>query len=220
MKKAIICFTRVPIPGKTKTRLMPVLGGETCAQLHTAFLQDVADACEKMDADLFVAYTPEGKQEILKGIFPRAKDGFAQQGEELGARMHHALEKVLALGYDACVLIGSDLPLLHPAHLEGAFSALECADVTLGPTPDGGYYLVGMKRPCPELFEKQAYSVSSVYENAVRAAEAVGRSFRPAPLCSDVDTPEDLAELRKELAGQNTHTARCLAAIFDDGGSL
>ena len=75
MKRAVICFTRVPVPGKTKTRLMPLLGGKNCARLHTAFLQDLADVYRQLDADLFVAYAPEhtgnrcGKSSPLQKLF-------------------------------------------------------------------------------------------------------------------------------------------------------
>ena len=67
MKRAVICFTRVPVPGKTKTRLMPLLGGKNCARLHTAFLQDLAGVYRQLDADLFVAYAPEPHWERTLG---------------------------------------------------------------------------------------------------------------------------------------------------------
>ena len=116
MKRAVICFTRVPVPGKTKTRLMPLLGGKNCARLHTAFLQDLADVYRQLDADLFVAYAPEPHWEPLREIFPFARGFLEQQGADLGQRMDNALRWVLAQGYAACVLTGSDLPLLGKAH--------------------------------------------------------------------------------------------------------
>lgn len=84
MKRAVICFTRVPVPGKTKTRLMPLLGGKNCARLHTAFLQDLAGVYRQLDADLFVAYAPEPHWEPLREIFPFAKAFLEQQGADLG----------------------------------------------------------------------------------------------------------------------------------------
>ena len=124
MRRALICFTRPPAPGRTKTRLMPLLSGEECAALHTAFLRDIAAVCGRVDADLYVAYAPEGDWGILRELFPAALDLFPQDGEGLGERMHRALSRVLALGYDACVLIGSDLPELTEGHLAAAFAAL------------------------------------------------------------------------------------------------
>ena len=220
MKKAIVCFTRVPVPGKTKTRLIPLLGAETCAALHTAFLRDIAAACTSVDADLFVAHTPEDDGTPLTEIFPSCHELFPQSGEDLGARMDNAISHVLSLGYDACVLIGADLPLLTSEHLRAAFTALENADITLGPTSDGGYYLIGLRRPCSAVFHGQQYSTSSVYENTIAAAVAAGLTCTAAPLCDDVDTPEDLKTLWDAISKHNSCTARCLRSFFDSGVNL
>lgn len=216
MKQALICFTRPPIPGKTKTRLMPMLTGAQCAALHTAFLRDISAVCAGVSADLYIAYAPEGGWTILREVFPAAQGFFPQAGQDLGDRMHRALAHVLALGYEACVLIGSDLPELSSGHLSAAFAALETADVTLGPTVDGGYYLVGLKQPCKALFTGQRYGHGGVYENAVAAALAAGRSFRPAPPCRDVDVPEDLRRLYGTVP-PGVHTARLLEILIKEG---
>lgn len=194
MKKAIICFTRVPRAGSTKTRLMGLLTGEQCAQLHWAFLRDLAGVYKKLDAHLFVCHTPDPDWAELRPIFPGA-DFFPQTGDGLGERMDSALTRVLGLGYDAVVLTGADLPAMTSAHLEGGFDALTRADVTLGPTSDGGYYLVGVKSPAPYLFENQTYGGGSVYERTVAAAFRAGRTVEAALACDDVDTPEDLRAL-------------------------
>lgn len=212
MKRALICFTRPPLPGRTKTRLMPLLTGEACAALHAAFLRDAADVCGQVDADLYVAYAPEGDWRVLREIFPAALGFFPQTGEGLGERMHRALAGVLSLGYGACVLIGSDLPELTPEHIHAAFAALEEADVTLGPTADGGYYLVGLKEPCRDLFAGQRYGHASVYENALAAVRSSHRSFCPAPACQDVDVPEDLMRLPGTVR-PGSHTARLLKTM-------
>ena len=211
MKKAMICFTRVPKPGLTKTRLMPYLSGEQCAQLHWAFLRDLAQVYEALDADLLVAHTPDPHWEALKPIFPHARF-FPQEGRDLGEKMNHALNKALSLGYEACILTGSDLPLMTAAHLESGFEALTQADVTLGPTSDGGYYLVGVKEESPFLFENQTYGQGSVFEYARSAVQAAGRTFCPALRCDDVDTPEDLSKLLT-LLDPRSHTAAYLRTL-------
>lgn len=216
MKRALICFTRPPVPGHTKTRLMPLLSGEACAALHTAFLRDLANLCSRLDADLYVSYAPEGDWGILREIFPAALDFFPQTGDGLGERMHRALSLVLSLGYDACVLFGSDLPELTQAHLAAAFAALEQADATLGPTADGGYYLVGLKAPCRSLFAGHRYGHASVYENALAAIRSAGLRFRAAPPCRDVDVPEDLMRLRGTVP-PGSYTARLLNALEWEG---
>ena len=210
MKKAIICFTRVPRPGQTKTRLMGLLSGDQCARLHWAFLRDLAQVYETQDADLFVFHTPDPDWEALKPVFPGAKDFYPQTGDGLGEKMNNALNTVLSLGYDAVVLTGADLPAMTAAHLESGFAALACADVALGPTSDGGYYLVGVKAPAPYLFENQTYGSGSVFQRTAAAASADGRSLAPAMACDDVDTPEDLRALRLD---PDSHTYRYLRSI-------
>lgn len=220
MKKAIICFTRAPIPGKTKTRLMPLLSGEQCAALHSAFLRDIASVCAETGAALFTAYTPDGGTEVLTNIFPQNTTFFPQEGTDLGARMANALSQVFMLGYDTCVLIGADLPLLTTEHLHAAFSALETHDMTLGPTSDGGYYLIGLRRPCPAVFENQQYSTASVFENTLAAAKDAGLTCRAAPLCDDTDTPEDLHRLWITIKDRSSHTADCLRSFYKLGVNL
>lgn len=199
MKKAVICFTRVPRPGHTKTRLLPILRGEQCAALHTAFLQDMAAIYNSMDADLLVACAPDPDIQILREIFPLAKDIFPQEGNDLGERMLHAIAYTLNLGYDAVILTGSDLPLLTAAHLNAGFAALQSADIAIGPTSDGGYYLIGMKQAHAAPFFNQSYGGSSVYHSTIRAIEQAGLTAAAAPLCDDVDTPDDLKLLAESI---------------------
>ena len=101
MDRAVICFTRAPVPGQTKTRLMPLLSGEACAELHAAFLRDVARACRDTGAAVYVAYTPEGGRGPLVDIFPFARGLFPQEGADLGQRMAAAMDRVLALGHSS-----------------------------------------------------------------------------------------------------------------------
>ena len=211
MKNAVICFTRVPKPGKTKTRLMPYLSGEQCAQLHWAFLRDLSNIYASLEADLLVAHTPDPDWAQLKTVFPNAFF-FPQEGEDLGVKMNHALNLALSMGYEKCILTGSDLPRMTPEHLLSGFEALEQADVTLGPTSDGGYYLVGVKEESPFLFENQIYGCGNVFENTVAAVKAADKSFCPALCCDDVDTPEDLSKLLKML-NPESHTAAYLRKL-------
>lgn len=219
MKRAVICFTRVPKPGVTKTRLLPILTGNQCASLHTAFLQDLSSVYGQIKADLFVAYTDDPNWKMLKEIFPAATEFFPQEGADLGKKMYNALCRVLESGYEAVVLTGADLPLMTAAHLESGFAALAAADITLGPTSDGGYYLVGMKQPHRAVFENQSYGGATVLENTVAAANAAGLSVALAAACDDVDTPEDLKKLTQLLTPE-TATYRYLSKLKKEGVPL
>lgn len=216
MKKAVICFTRVPKPGLTKTRLLPILSGDQCAKLHTGFLTDLAQVYSRMDADLFVAYTPDPDWQMLLPLFPGATGFFPQQGADLGEKMHHAICRVLEAGYEKVVLTGADLPLMTVSHLESGFAALENGDIAIGPTSDGGYYLVGMKKPCRVIFENQSYGGNTVLENTLAAGRNAGLTVALAASCDDVDTPEDLRALAR-LLPPDTATSRYLNQLKEEG---
>jgi rSAM/selenodomain-associated transferase 1 len=182
-------------------------------------LKDLASVYENVAADLYVAYTADPDWEVLKPIFPCARGFFPQEGADLGEKMYNALSHVLERGYDKVILTGADLPLMTAAHLERGFAALEGADVTFGPTSDGGYYLVGMKQPHKAIFEKQQYGGATVLENTVAAAEAAGLSVSFAKQCDDVETPEDLRNLTKHLSPE-TATYQYLMQLKKEGVSL
>ena len=219
MRNAIICFTRVPRPGTTKTRLLGLLSADQCVRLHWAFLQDLAQVYSNVDAHLFVAHTPDSHWEELRKIFPDAASFFPQEGNDLGAKMHHAISAVLDLGYDAVILTGADLPLMTKAHLDSGFSCLEQADVTIGPNPDGGYYLIGMKSPHEEIFHVPSYGGATVYENTVAALRRAGLMFSPALSCGDVDTPDGLRALFR-IINPESATGQCLLQFQKEGVAL
>ena len=194
---------------------MPVLQPEQCVDLHWAFLRDLADVYRQMDAHLFVAHVPDPDWESLKSVFPHA--GYLpQKGADLGEKMYRAIRKVLELGYESVLLTGADLPAMTAEHLNSGFAALEEHDVAIGPTSDGGYYLVGMKMPRREVFRVEGYGGASVFENTISAAKDAGLTVGLAMPCDDVDTPEDLWNLSK-TTDPGSHTGRYLAGLKQEG---
>lgn len=192
MNKAIIIFTRVPLPGLTKTRLMPIWNGQQCAALHRCFLQDIYAECKKVRADIYVCYTPEGKQELLFPIFGSEVSYRLQVGADLGERMTDAIGSVLAHGYDACVLIGTDVPEISAGDIEQAFQQLKAKDVVFGPTRDGGYYLVAMRKLHDAVFAGKTYGHGSVLVNAVHGLQKQGLETGYVEQRQDIDYPADL----------------------------
>lgn len=227
-KQALILFTRVPEPGKTKTRLMPYYTPEECAGLHTALLKDLAGECRRLtrtgEADLFVCMTPDfpdltaKQQASFAALFPNGTEFIPQTGEGLGERMDRALQDIFARGYGAAVLFGSDLPDLTARDLRRAFRKLKDCDTVLGPTDDGGYYLIGAKQPCPEAFDHQTYSHSSVLDNTYSAIKAAGKTVGLLAPQSDIDLPEDLSRIRRDLRGSR-HLKHSAAGAYIFGHS-
>jgi hypothetical protein len=201
----LILFSRAPVAGAGKTRLAADVGAEAARQFHVACLLDALDEAQAWQAEapsasaapihLHAFITPPNSQGDFAraGIrWPAALRLHNQSGATLGARMHHALRTVLAAAPGAALLVGTDLPLLGRAVLASAVRALESADVVFGPTPDGGYYLVGVKQPQPRLFAGPAWGGSTVLEQSVAAAEQMGlRTARVAAL-PDVDVASDI----------------------------
>lgn len=194
MKRAIIIFTRIPLPGKTKTRMMPALSGRKCAALHICFLKDIYAACRKADTDIFVDYMPEDADQvnILKDIFGEEVYCFIQEGGTLGERMYQGIRYVLEQGYQSCVLVGTDIPEIRSEQIRRAFEVPEEREIVFGRTLDGGYYLVGMKRPWKEAFGLERYGVSTVFEETLRQLEEKGISVGYTGSLQDMDTPEYL----------------------------
>ena len=219
MKRAIICFTRVPRPGQTKTRLLPILSGEQCAALHTAFLRDLNALYTGLDCDVIISYAPDPDRSALEEVFPNAAAFWPQQGEDLGQRMHDAFCRAFQKGYTAVILTGSDLPELDPSCLAKAFTVRETTDVVMGPTSDGGYYLIGMKAPCAQVFQGHQYGGATVWESTMAAIAAANLTVAAAPGLDDVDTPEDLRRLAKTVRSES-HTGRCLNQLKKEGVDL
>ena len=215
MKRAIIIFTRVPEPGQTKTRMMPALSAKGCARLHTCFLEDTKRECGKVEGKLFVCFTPDEGRELLHPVFGRGEYYISQRGSGLGERMYQAIREVLGRGYDACILMGTDVPEVRAEYLERAFGLLEQKDVVLGPTRDGGYYLVGMKKPRRAVFEVEGYGQGSVLWDTVRRIKTEGCTVGFTEAMWDMDVYQDLQGYRRRMREdkrlQNTSTGRYLA---------
>lgn len=213
-KRALIIFTRVPAAGQTKTRLMPYFTPKQCERLHICFLKDIAKMCMEVKEDIFICHTPKDEKHVLHDIFDRKAEYFLQSGNDLGERMHGAIEEVLAKGYESCVLMGTDVPEVQKEDIEQAFEILEEKDVVLGPTVDGGYYLVGMKDARKEVFEKQTYGHGSVLDHTIRSLEkseltvGLGKRQQDMDIREDIQGYRDRMRVNKSL--QKTETGKFL----------
>lgn len=199
---ALILMTRVPVPGKTKTRLMPVLEGCECAELHKCFLLDLFNVFEfiRNDTKIFLTYTPEDSLGIMENIIPGYIECFPQKGDDLGERMANAVQAVLREGYSKVILMGADVPMIQPDELRDAFRVLVHNDMCIGPTLDGGYYLIGMKSLVRQIFDDSlSWGKKSVYEGTMGIINNSGLSVGFAAKHRDIDTKEDLAAFKRMI---------------------
>ena len=199
MKEAVILFSRIPIAGQTKTRLMPFLSGDECAGLHSAFLKDIFNTLKILKREVYIFYTPEDEENYIDSNFNGYKEKKVQSGKDLGEKMFNAIEYVLSMGYEKCILIGADVPEIKADSIEKGFEILNDMDIVLAPTMDDGYYMVGMKRAINVIFKNQHYGSKRVIDNTIEAAENNGFTVGLSDLYIDVDTKEDLKLLFSKI---------------------
>lgn len=202
---AIAVMAKASIPGKTKTRLVPPLTEDEAATLNTVFLQDAADnilsAAALANVTGWMAYTPVGSAPFFRSHLPTSIGLLEAAAPSLGECLQYASTALLRLGHGAVCLINSDSPTLPVGYLATAATVLAAAGdrIVLGPATDGGYYLIGMKRPHPGVFEDIAWSTDRVFSQTLKRAEALGLSVIELPTWYDVDSTVSLRTLIDEV---------------------
>ena len=197
MKEAIIIFVRNPELGKVKTRVAATVGDETALDIYKQLLFHTMQVADKNGADKFVFYHEQIEPDDIWN-----KKGFhkkLQSGSNLGEKMKNAFSFVFSEGYNKVIIIGSDCLQLTTAILNEAFAGLEQKDTVIGPARDGGYYLLGMKKMLPFLFENKAWSTATVYGNTLQDMQSHHLSTSLLPLLTDVDTEADWVESKNSI---------------------
>ncbi|MBW1932875.1 MAG: TIGR04282 family arsenosugar biosynthesis glycosyltransferase [Deltaproteobacteria bacterium] len=188
-EKGLIVFIRYPEKGRVKTRLAQYLGDDLTLDLYKHFLVDILTMCRMIDAEIMIAYSisEQRKDEVL--FFSERYMHFCQKGDDLGQRMFHALCEAAERGCKKCILIGSDIPDLPAAIINNAYNALNSSDITLGPSTDGGYYLIGFcsERIDHRIFNKVKWGTSSVLKDTLENIKKTGMSFFLLQEWSDID---------------------------------
>ena len=196
---ALALMAKAPIPGTVKTRLAPPLTLEQAAEFYRALLLDQLEHLTALrSVDLYVAYTPGDAAALIESVTPAAYRCFPQRGDDLGERMTYVFAALWRRGHRNVVLIGSDLPPVPLETLYGAFAQLsgDPSRVVLGPSRDGGYYLVGMNQPAPQIFSGMTWSHERVLAETTEKLIDLGIDFRLLPEWFDIDTVGDIARLQ------------------------
>jgi uncharacterized protein len=217
MHRSLFVVAKQPAAGRTKTRLCPPLDGATAARLYAGFLHDVLAIMRQVpDVSRTVAYLPAGAEGYFATLAPDMAH-LLQQGADLGERLDYLLTTALTTGADQAVVMSSDSPTLPAASIAAAFAALDGpADVVLGPCDDGGYYLIGLKRPHPSLLREVPMSTPTVLADTIALAERLGLRVALLPPWYDVDTVVDLDRLRAELADASPEIAPYTRAVLKE----
>lgn len=195
-KSALLVFTRAPIPGETKTRLIPLLGAQGAAEFHqTILLSTLTEANASDFGTVEIWCATESNHPFLEQCEMDYSCAIKiQQGNDLGERMRHAADSVLAEN-EFVVLIGSDCPAITADILNQSYQHLSNGkDAVLGPSKDGGYYLIGMKESNPGIFQGINWGECDVAENTRQILIRQDLDYVELVELSDIDTPDDYQE--------------------------
>jgi rSAM/selenodomain-associated transferase 1 len=238
----IAFMAKASTPGRAKTRLVPPLSFDEAAALNTAFLQDVADnvllaaryAAPAADIAGYAAYGPPGSEDFFRGTLPGAVGLIGAWVPNFGDCLHQTIRDLLGRGHGSAVVLNSDSPTLPTALLiETAAVLAQPGDrAVLGPSSDGGYYLLGLKVAHRRMFEDIAWSTERVAAQTLQRAREIGLEVHSLPVWYDVDDIEGLRRLRAELSGDDpdrrrgrahpphyaVHTARLMNRLWRDRG--
>ena len=208
MRRACVIVAKAPVPGAAKTRLVPPLTHSEAAELYRAFLLDAVDLATGLGWERVSAILPHGSRDALSQVLPETVDLVEQRDRGLAGALSEAFEHHLDHGFERVVLIASDSPTLEAAPIRAACDALGWADLAIGPTHDGGYYLLAMRRFHRAIFEGIDWSTPRVYEQTVAQARSLGWLVETVTPWYDVDEPADLERLRDDLGVQPPHVAQ------------
>lgn len=193
MSSALIVFVKQPRPGHVKTRLARDLGPELAARVYRVLAEAeiAATRPEAGEYERLFFHDPGGDLTALRAWLP-GETLVPQAGADLGQRMRRAFEHCFALGATRVAIVGTDVPWAGCGHVRAALRALDAHDAALGPTPDGGYYLLALRAPQPGLFEGVPWSTPAVLPTTRALARSLGLSLAELPPLPDVDTLRDL----------------------------
>ena len=204
-KNCVLLFVKYPAAGRVKTRLAEQLGQDAAADLYKNFVTDILETLHRLEVNFKIVFDPPHSKDRFQQWLGKGYWYAPQIGRDLGQKMKNAFLQAFDEGFNNTVIIGSDSPDLPGEYLNLALMALDTNDVIIGPSSDGGYYLIGFARDAflPEAFDRISWSSDSVFEQTVSTLAKHKRKIYLLPQWHDVDTLSDL----KSLLMRNKNTA-------------
>lgn len=207
--QGVLLLTKTPGFLPVKTRLAMEIGINQAESLYCCFLADIAEKLRGMGLPLLVCHLPGQPEEIkvLQNILGPVTTYSAQQGDDLGMRMLNAFMHGFAAGYQQLLLIGGDCPDLPESIFFQAFEALNQLDCVLGPTRDGGYYLIGFRQETflPTVFDVSEWGAPTVYADTIQKLSTLQCRFAELAVWEDIDTLTDLQKMSNRHVSQRNH---------------
>ncbi len=200
MSTSLIIFAKSPIPGKVKTRLTPHITPTEAAELYKSFIADIICSTRKLKCDqVAIAYTPSNAEATFHSICGQSVNYLPQKGDNLGERMKNAFKLSFNEGSKRTVIIGTDSPTLPLSYIQKSFDVLKEVPIAIGPTFDGGYYLIGLSEQNDAIFDGIDWSTSKVFDQTLTRIQTINKQLYVLPPWYDVDTPDNLGFLRSHI---------------------
>ena len=225
-RHAFVIFAKAPEPGNVKTRLQPYLAQDESAELYRNFILDTVTMSQKLEnTDVYMACLPSKEHQTFSDlIIGRNVELIDQRGHDLGERMHNVLRYFILRGYKKSVIVGADSPSLPVDYVEMAYKDLDHKHLVVGPSYDGGYYLLGAAGISPNIFDQVPWSTMNVFNITLRKARAQKLDYAVLPYWYDVDTMRDIHHLYDHLVsicpkgnGVGKHTMSYLRKLIEKG---
>ncbi|MBD3308960.1 DUF2064 domain-containing protein [candidate division KSB3 bacterium] len=208
----LLFYLKFPERGKVKTRLARDIGDEHAVELYCCFIRDMLETLAQIPQQICLCYAPQTAEPRFRRWLEGDFVYLPQHGNNLGERMGNSFQGAFRLGFERVVLIGSDLPDLPAQYVEMAFERLESYKSVIGPSGDGGYYLLGFRRETfvPEVFQDIGWSQSSVYEETLTKLTRHGTDFLALPVWHDIDNLSELHQWYSRQQVQQGGTSRAV----------
>lgn len=201
-KRLLIIFVKNPELGKCKTRLAATIGDEKALNFYKHMLKRTKEVSEKVDADKAIYYSSFIDDNDLWSNKPPFYKQLQNQNPDLGMKMQSAFEEAFDKGYESVCIIGSDCYALGEKVIEQAFKSLESKEAVLGPSNDGGYYLLGMNELHAHLFKNKEWSTDSVAPDSIQDFNKLNLQYSLLEELTDIDHEEDLKSIPNDVIEQ------------------
>jgi rSAM/selenodomain-associated transferase 1 len=214
-KESLLFYVKFPEKGNVKTRLAKDIGEQHTVELYKCFVLDILAMLAETPQTVCICYAPEDAEQRFRAWLGDAYLYMAQQGDDLGERMNNSFQEALQHGFEKVVIIGSDLPDLPSQYIVKAFEKLRTFESVIGPSDDGGYYLLGFRNDTffPEVFQDIIWSHPLVYTETLKKLEKRGVNFFRLPEWNDIDNLDELQQWYKRNRSENTRAIRTMTYI-------
>ncbi len=215
-KRLIIIFVKLPYKGNVKNRLASAIGDDAAVSLYKAFVYDLLENIKITDCDIRIFYYPSESINKIERWLGKNFNYKPQIGNDLGERMKNAFIESFSEGFEKVIIIGSDMPDLPLSIIEEAFTSLNQNNAVIGPSFDGGYYLIGFRKNffIPEIFQNIQWGSEGVFQKSIEMLQNKGISRHFLPKRRDIDTLEDLISFFQEHTNTDPERFKTMSLIL------